>query len=235
MRYIQPKFVVLTLLLQIAFSTTAQTTKKYNFDLVRLISGEPNLEYARGHNTHWDYRIFTSVRFFSKLETGKSETDFVENQRNNGPITYKNTRPLAYFGLFKPLYALDLGFGMRYTINPKSKIKFFVQSMIDWYLLKGNKVTDEFKTIDEAVSTCCNGTANVTLTQRYIHQTRLVESGAFRSLIGVAAQTGVNFNIKRISIEGRIRAGLNAGKSDNFYEYQGLKSKYLKSSLIVTF
>jgi hypothetical protein len=235
MRHIQPKFFGLFILLQIAFSATAQTTKKYNLDLSKLRFGEPNLEYARARNTHWDYRIFTSIRFFSKLETGKSETDFVENQRNNEAITYKFTQPLAYFGPFKPLYAFDLGLGMRYTINPKSKLKFFVQPMFDLYLLRGNKVTDEFKTIDETVSTCCNGTANVTLTQRYIHQNRLVESGANRAIVGLSAQTGVNYEWRRFAIETRIRAGLNAGKTDNFYSYQGMRSKFLKGSVLLSF
>jgi hypothetical protein len=234
MKHIQPKFFVLLILLQVAFSATAQTTQKYNLDIARLIFGEPNLEYAHAINNHWDYRLFSSARFFSKLKTGESETDFVENQRNNEPISYKLSRPLANFGPFKPLHAFDLGVGMRYTINPQSKLKFFVQPMFDWYLLRGYKITDEFKIIDETVSTCCNSTTDVTLTQRYIHQTRLIEGGANRSLVGISAQTGVTLDLKRIAIEARVRAGLNSKEIDSFYEHQGFSRKYLKFSLILS-
>jgi hypothetical protein len=235
MGHFNAKFFLFFILLQSAISASAQTTKNYNLDIARLIFGEPNLEYTHAINNHWDYRLFSSVRFFSKLKTGISETDFVENQRNNEPITYKLTRPLANFGAFKPLYAFDLGLGMRYTINPKSKLKFFVQPMFDWYLVNGYKITNDFKTIDETISTCCNGTTNVTLTQRYIHQTRLIESGANRRLMGISAQTGVNLDLKRVAIEARFRAGLNSKEIDNFYEYQGFNRKYLKFSLLLSF
>jgi hypothetical protein len=229
------KFFVVLTLLQSAFFAHAQSSKKFNIDLAKLVQKEPNLEFSHSLNAHWDFRFMTGFRFFSKVETGQSETDFVQNQRNSEPITYKTSRPLINFGPFKPLKALDLSVGMRYTLNPKSKFKFFVQPMFDWYYLQGNSISDSFEVIDETVSTCCNGTDNVTLTQRYIHQIRLIENGANRTLYGVSAQTGVNFEREYIAIEARLRTGFNVGEADDFYDYQGYSRKYLKGSFVIVF